>query len=593
MQRISTVLWILFGIANIYAVVWNDCSEVFEPVEVIAQTVTLPSPAEIDYKAGLGKEFREALANRKDINWNVVQDNYREWSEHTTTLSGPARMLVACVLTVVTNGMGTEWFAGHGIAEGTAMNAALSAGIQVVTVSAETGLAGNLGDIGKTFDELTSAASLKSLAASMLTAGLSQSLSSSLQLPDAPKTFTESLKKNTTHGLVQTGVDSAISGGKVGKNLVQNMTTSAVGAGSAQIAHTIGDAKHSGALDQVTHKVAHAGLGAASSALTGGDAVAGAIGAVASETAAETLHKEGKDPAKTAAQARIIGDTVAFVAGRDVASADSAGRTAVENNFGGIHDDEGIPPVDILLENSDKPLSEQLLTYTQASIEEGVKEDKLWDQAAPKVGAVSAKGAVLGVAMCYAPNITIGYFATQSAARWAGTYAGGGMEAIKQEFRDHPILSTVDLATTGMLGAGFVKSIAKVPQLIEAGQTMYKHHKAVGQLKGNVKQGKLFEEKEFHKSVSENGGGETQLTVEAQDGTRVRLDYVFKNPKNPEDVIIREFKSSPTAPLTKNQKVAYPLIEQSGAKVVGAGKGVFVPGLSLPPTRIEIIRPKK
>ena len=114
-----------------------------KPVEIAAQTVSLPSPAEIDYKVGLGKEFREALADRKDINWNAVADNYREWSEHTTTLSGPARMLVACVLTVVTNGMGTtEWLAGHGIAEGTAMNAALSAGIQAVVVGAGTSLAG-------------------------------------------------------------------------------------------------------------------------------------------------------------------------------------------------------------------------------------------------------------------------------------------------------------------------------------------------------------------------------------------------------------------------------------------------------------------
>ncbi len=304
-----------------------------KPVEIAAQTVSLPSPAEIDYKVGLGKEFREALGDRTDINWNAVQDNYREWSEHTTTLSGPARMLVACVLTVVTNGMGTEWLAGHGIAEGTAMNAALSTGVQAVTVGAGTSFAGNLGDIGKIFDELTSGDFVKSLASTMLTAGLSQSLSTSLQLPDKPETFKDALKANAVHGLVRTGVDSAIYGGKVGKNLAQTMATAAVDAGSAQIAHKIGDAKTTGALNPITHKAAHGALAVAGAKLTGRDPVGAAIGAAVGEIAAETLHEEGKDPATTAAQARIIGDTVAFLAGRDVASADSAGSNAVENNW--------------------------------------------------------------------------------------------------------------------------------------------------------------------------------------------------------------------------------------------------------------------
>ncbi len=45
-----------------------------------------------------------------------------------------------------------------------------------------------------------------------------------------------------------TGVDSAISGGKVGKNLAQNLTSAAVDAGSAQVAHGIGSAHATGSL---------------------------------------------------------------------------------------------------------------------------------------------------------------------------------------------------------------------------------------------------------------------------------------------------------------------------------------------------------
>ena len=43
---------------SIYGKTWTDCSREFEPVEILAQTVTVPSPAEIDYKV----EFREAKA---------------------------------------------------------------------------------------------------------------------------------------------------------------------------------------------------------------------------------------------------------------------------------------------------------------------------------------------------------------------------------------------------------------------------------------------------------------------------------------------------------------------------------------------------
>ncbi|AUG01695.1 hypothetical protein CXQ81_14125 [Pseudomonas sp. 09C 129] len=52
-----------------------------------------------------------------------------------------------------------------------------------------------------------------------------------------------------------------------------------------------------------------------------------------------------------------------------------------------------------------------------------------------------------------------------------------------------------------------------------------------------------------------------------------------------------ECKSSEIAPLTKNQKKAFPEIEKTGATVVGKGKPGFPGGTTIPPTRVEIIRP--
>lgn len=53
-----------------------------------------------------------------------------------------------------------------------------------------------------------------------------------------------------------------------------------------------------------------------------------------------------------------------------------------------------------------------------------------------------------------------------------------------------------------------------------------------------------------------------------------------------------ECKSSDTAPLTRNQKIAFPEIEESGATIVGKGKPGFPGGTEIPPTKVEIFRPK-
>lgn len=52
-----------------------------------------------------------------------------------------------------------------------------------------------------------------------------------------------------------------------------------------------------------------------------------------------------------------------------------------------------------------------------------------------------------------------------------------------------------------------------------------------------------------------------------------------------------EAKASKTAPLTKNQKKAFPEIEKSGAVVVGKnGLPNYPPGTKIPPQKVRIIR---
>ncbi|WP_313894282.1 hypothetical protein [Psychrobacillus sp.] len=56
------------------------------------------------------------------------------------------------------------------------------------------------------------------------------------------------------------------------------------------------------------------------------------------------------------------------------------------------------------------------------------------------------------------------------------------------------------------------------------------------------------------------------------------------------NIVIEEYKASSTAPLTKNQKVAFLEILESGGTVLGKGKPPFYGGTEIPPTKINIVR---
>ncbi|WP_440411887.1 toxin TcdB middle/N-terminal domain-containing protein [Neorhizobium petrolearium] len=80
-----------------------------------------------------------------------------------------------------------------------------------------------------------------------------------------------------------------------------------------------------------------------------------------------------------------------------------------------------------------------------------------------------------------------------------------------------------------------------------------------------------------------------QVTVQTESGVRTRLDYITRDPQTGTISCI-ECKASATAPLTPNQKLAFPEIGQSGGRIVGAGKPGFPGGTEIPPIPVEILR---
>lgn len=109
------------------------------------------------------------------------------------------------------------------------------------------------------------------------------------------------------------------------------------------------------------------------------------------------------------------------------------------------------------------------------------------------------------------------------------------------------------------------------------------------QLENNKKQGKAFEDTSYDKYSETRPEAVREVTVKTDSGVKTRLDMMGRDTDG--EISCVECKSSETAPLTKNQKAAFPEIEKTGATVVGKGKPGFPGGTKIPPTRIEILRP--
>ncbi len=114
---------------------------------------------------------------------------------------------------------------------------------------------------------------------------------------------------------------------------------------------------------------------------------------------------------------------------------------------------------------------------------------------------------------------------------------------------------------------------------------------ATDRLKAKKAKGEAFEKEYGEKANKELKGVVDQITVKTESGVKTRLDFIGSDKEK--GVVCIECKSSETAPLTKNQKIAFPEIEKTGATVVGNGKGDFTAGVKIPAVKVKIVRPTK
>ena len=138
--------------------------------------------------------------------------------------------------------------------------------------------------------------------------------------------------------------------------------------------------------------------------------------------------------------------------------------------------------------------------------------------------------------------------------------------------------------TLGLAAASVASMAATVPSNTSKGAGKAET------LANNREIGRAYEKQEFAKFSSQNRNAVEQVTIKTPSGVRTRVDAIGLNSNG--NVVINEFKSSTTAPLTKNQMIAFPEIFESGGRVVGKGKGIFIGGYQIPEgTEVKIMRP--
>jgi hypothetical protein len=110
------------------------------------------------------------------------------------------------------------------------------------------------------------------------------------------------------------------------------------------------------------------------------------------------------------------------------------------------------------------------------------------------------------------------------------------------------------------------------------------------QLAVNSTKGREFEKEVVAAVKSSHVDVVEQLTIKTRSGARTRIDVAARNPETGA-IVLKEAKSSASAPLRRNQKAAFPEVLESGGVVAGQGKPGFPGGTTIPPTGIEIVRP--
>ncbi|WP_338524383.1 filamentous hemagglutinin N-terminal domain-containing protein [Pseudomonas batumici] len=300
---------------------------------------------------------------RGDVDWKQIKELHDSYDYSHSGLGAGAMLAIIIIVTVLTAGAASSAVGTMASAEagsGTAMaaattadavaagaeytaagwaNTALSAAMTSMASNAAVSFINNGGNIGATFNDVTSSSSLKGYALAGISAGVGN------LVPYNPAIFSaETLEKAALTSAVNSVAKTAIEGGSLKDNLTSSLAGAAISVGGATLSNDIGGTSFSnGSLTKVG---LHAVLGGVLSVAQGGDFKTGALAAGADEAAVQTLASlVMPNPAMAAADATpderrklvalsgLVGVLAASATGGNAAIAASVAENTTQNNF--------------------------------------------------------------------------------------------------------------------------------------------------------------------------------------------------------------------------------------------------------------------
>ena len=303
---------------------------------------------------GLG--YLGPLSQRNDVAWQQVQLASQSWNYSHSGLTGVGAAIVAVAVACATGGMGAGL---AGATAGTSTAAMANAAFTTLVTQASTALMANGGNLGAALRTLGSSASVKSLVASIATAGLEnvqlaggQSLNGMSGLSNLGQTgrsvFSGGVSDTTLEGItgravVSAGVNSAVLGQSFGQGLVDSVVADASAIGANGIGGTWGTTGTDP--NAAAQALAHGVLGCAEAGLAGGHCAAGAAGAAAESVLGDVVTAAGGLPTDANGQvttgaaaayetgAAALGALAGQAAGGDAQSGLNTAVNSAANNY--------------------------------------------------------------------------------------------------------------------------------------------------------------------------------------------------------------------------------------------------------------------
>lgn len=275
---------------------------------------------------------------RGDVDWRRVEEIHQSFKYSSSGLGVAAQMVLAIVLAVVTGGAGAGLV---GAAGGSFMGGFANAVLIAVENQAVNSAISNKGDLGAVLKDTTNSDSLKGYLVSGMMGGIGNSLGYD---PTALGFDWNSVGQIVLKVSAESAVQTAIQGGSLGDNFVNNLLGAVIDIGGAVAANKVGNMNL--AEGSPTKVAAHALVGGFKSMAMGGDFKSGALAGGANEALvqylAELVLPEGYDPnrpgadqakANLLAMSQVLGVLTAVISGSDPRIAADIAANATQYNY--------------------------------------------------------------------------------------------------------------------------------------------------------------------------------------------------------------------------------------------------------------------